>query len=275
MSVAAIAQQLKQTDKLMDLAVRGGSAYQGIAKQPKPAELSDGDFAQRIGDEQNQARPAYEYLETAAYNVIATDDNPRVRMAHIEKFMPAFPGSRFEEQVMQLGVYTLSQMNELTRLAAFADKAVAANPNSASTYVLLANAFAESPNLAHTDKAEAYAHKAIELAKRNGDPAAAKQQKLWAGMAHSALGFALLRQEKTVPGIAELKTASEMVKEDTDAYSTVLYRLGFAYAKTNKLAEAKAVLTEAVQVKGPAQELSRELLTKVEAAAKRKGTAGR
>ena len=46
----------------------------------------------------------------------------------------------------------------------------------------------------------------------------------------------------------------------------MLYRLGFAYAKLNRLNEAREVLSEAVQVQGPFQQPSRDLLAKVNSA---------
>ena len=53
------------------------------------------------------------------------------------------------------------------------------------------------------------------------------------------------------------------MKDDKNSYSSTLYYLGFAYAKLGRLPEAKAVLNEAVTVEGPAQDLSRKLLVKV------------
>jgi Flp pilus assembly protein TadD len=44
-----------------------------------------------------------------------------------------------------------------------------------------------------------------------------------------------------------------------------LYRLGYAYAKLNRSAEARDVLNEAVKIDGPLQQPSRELLGKVSA----------
>jgi hypothetical protein len=47
-----------------------------------------------------------------------------------------------------------------------------------------------------------------------------------------------------------------------------MYRLGFAYAKTGKLPEAKAALTEVAGKSGPYQQPAKDLLAKVDAAAK-------
>jgi hypothetical protein len=44
------------------------------------------------------------------------------------------------------------------------------------------------------------------------------------------------------------------------------YRLGFAYAKLNRVSEARDVLTEVVKIQGPVQQPAQDLLTKVNAA---------
>jgi hypothetical protein len=62
-------------------------------------------------------------------------------MKYIEAFTPAFPSSRFEEPVTQYAMYTLGQLNDSARLLAYGEKALAANPNSMPTMLLLANAY--------------------------------------------------------------------------------------------------------------------------------------
>jgi tetratricopeptide (TPR) repeat protein len=105
----------------------------------------------------------------------------------------------------------------------------------------------------------------IELAKADA-PDADKSRKVSGGVAHSILGWAYVRQEKTPTAIVELKSAATLLKGQDDAsYATALYRLGYAYGKTNKVADARAVLEEAVKIPGPLQGPSRDLLAKVNA----------
>ncbi|MFB3815723.1 MAG: tetratricopeptide repeat protein [Terriglobales bacterium] len=253
--VAGIAQQLKRNDVVMASAVQGGQAFNAAVK----SGTSQLDV--------EAAQPSYDYLEAAALSAIQLEQDPKTRMVYIEQYVTAFPNSKYQDQVNQYTIITLQQLNDPQRLAQFAKKVVAANP-SASTYVLLASVFAESSDPADALQAEHYSERALELSKTLADP---KKQRLTAGLAHSALGYALLKRDRTAAAIAELKLASGVLKEDANAYSTVLYRLGFAYAKANQLAEAKVTLTEAATVSGPFQGPSKELLAKVETAlAKRK-----
>jgi tetratricopeptide (TPR) repeat protein len=261
-----IAQQMKDGGKVMDYAVKGGQAYDSIAKQPKLPEVSDQDFATAVADAKQENRNSYEFLEVAAYNSIADEKNAKTRMAYIERFTPAFPGSRFQEPVMQYAMMTLSELNDSARMYSYGEKALAANPNSMATLRLLAGAYVEDSKSASVAKAVTYSQKVIELAKADA-PDADRSRKLSAGVAHSTLGYAYMKQDKTAAAIPELKVASALLKgQDEATYSTVLYRLGYGYAKLNKLSEAREVLSEASNTPGPAQQLSRDLLAKVNTA---------
>jgi hypothetical protein len=218
-----------------------------------------------VRQEQDQVRQAYEYLEATGLNALVGEQDAKKRIGYIERYIAAFPGSRFQDQATQLAIYTLGQLNDPARLASFTDKALAANPNSVGLLVVLADAFAESTDAANLARAEKYARQALDLARGKTATAENKLQ-LYSGLAHSALGYSLLKQEKTVPAIAELKTATtELKSTGGDGYSGALYRLSFAYAKTGKLPDAKVTLTELVGIQGPYQPLARDLLTKVDA----------
>ena len=111
-----------------------------------------------------------------------------------------------------------------------------------------------------------YAQEALEVAKADA-PDADKARKLSAGVAHSTIGYAYMKQDKTTAAIPELKSAAALLKgQDEQQYAVVLYRLGFAYAKLNKTTEARDVLSEGAKIEGPLQGMTQELLAKVNAA---------
>src|SRR5271157_1298187 len=119
-----------------------------IASQPKPADVSDVEWASRVSEEQNSSKAGYEFLEGAAYGAIAGEQDPGKRMTDIEKFTPAFPKSQHELQVSQLALYSLQQLNQPQRVEAYGEKTLAANPDSVPTLLMLANAYAEDPKQA-------------------------------------------------------------------------------------------------------------------------------
>src|ERR1700689_439708 len=267
-SQASIAQQAKDNAKLMDYASKGGEVCHPIANHPKPPDMTDEAFKQQVADHKSAAKNSCNFLESAAFNVIAGEDNARNRMADIEKFSAAFPDSVFQDQVSSYAMYTLGpgQLNDQARLFAYGEKTLAANPNSLPALLLLAGTYVDDSKPGSLAKAISYSQKAITVAKAD-EPDADKSRKLSAGIAHSTLGYAYMKQDKTAAAIPELKSAVVLLKgQDDQQYSIALYRLGFAYAKLSKVNEAREVLTEAVKISGPVQAMSQDLLAKVNAA---------
>jgi tetratricopeptide (TPR) repeat protein len=157
-------------------------------------------------------------------------------------------------------------LNDQARLLAFGEKTLASNPNSLPALLLLAGSYVDDSKPGSVAKAVTYAQRAIVVAKAD-DPDADKQRKISAGAAHSIVGYAEIKQDKTPASIPELKSAVVLLKgQDDQQYAIALYRLGFAYAKLNKVSDARDVLTEAVKIAGPVQSMSQDLLGKVNAA---------
>ena len=265
-SQTSIAQQMKNNDKVMEYAVRGGEAYNSISKEPKPEGMSDQEFASRVEQEKSSGKSSYEFLEAAAYNAVVETNDAKTRMAYIERFTPAFPNSRFEDGVASYAMVALQDLHDMSRLVAYGEKALAANPNSLPTLILMANAYSDDPKPGSVGKAITYAEKAIAVAKADA-PDADRSRKLSAGVAHSTLGYAYMKEDKTAAAVPELKAACGLLKgQDDQSYALAAYRLGFAYGKLNKIAEAREILNDAVKIPGPVQKPTEELLSKVNAA---------
>jgi tetratricopeptide (TPR) repeat protein len=267
-SQASIAQQAKDNAKLISYAAKGGAVCTSIAKQPKPEGVSADDFARQVDEEKSAAKNSCDFLESAGFNVIASENDAKSRMTEIESFSAAFPDSKFQNDVASYAMYTLGpgQLNDQARLFAYGEKTLAANPNSLPALLLLAGSYVDDPKPGSLGKAVTYSQKAIAVAKAD-EPDADKSRKLSGGIAHSVLGYAYIKQDKTAAAIPELKSAVALLKgQDDQQYSIALYRLGFAYAKLSKVTEARDVLTEAVKIPGPVQAMSQDLLTKVNAA---------
>jgi hypothetical protein len=262
-SQVTLAQQTKDNARVFKYAEQGGETYNSIEKQPKPADLSDADFAEAIASDKDANKSAYGFFEASAVNAIATQPDANIRMDYIEKFSTAFPNSKMQDQVGSLAMLSLSQLNDTQRLTAYAEKALAANPDNLPALLLLANAYADSPE---PGKAVPYAQRAIAAAKAD-DPAADRSRKVSAGVAHSILGQVYTKQQKAPAAIAELKSATSLLKgQDEQQYARAAYYLGFNYAKIGRLTEARAVLTELASTPSSVQQLAKDLLAKVNAA---------
>ncbi len=267
-SQASIAQLAKDNARLMQYAVKGGAVCNSIEKQTRPESVTAEDFQKQIADDKAAAANSCNFLEAAGFNVIASETDAKTRMTDIEAYSEAFPDSKFQSQVSSYAMYTLGpgQLNDQGRLFAYGEKVLAANPNSLPALLLLAGATVDDPKPGSVAKAVTYSQKAIEVAKAD-QPDADKPRKLSAGVAHSILGYAYIKENKTAASVPELKSAVELLRgEDEQQYSIALYRLGFAYAKLSKLTEAREVLTEDAKIQGPVQAMSQDLLAKVNAA---------
>ena len=267
-SQASLAQQAKNNSKLMDYAAKGGEVCHSIGKQPKPEGLSDEDFARQVNEEKSANQNNCDFLETSGFNAIASENDPKARMAEIEKFTAGFPDTKFGDQVSNYAMYTLGpgQLNDQARLMSFGEKTLATNPNSLPALLLLAGAYGDDNKAGSSSKAISYAQKLIEVAKPDAADAD-KSRKVSAGVAHNVIGYAYLKQEKTAGAIPELKSAAALLKgQDEQQYARALYGIGFAYGKLNKLTEAREVLTEAVKIQSPWQAMSQDLLAKVNTA---------
>lgn len=259
MSQTSIAQTMKDNGKVVDYAVQGAGVYNSIAKQPRPADISDASWSSKITTEQNAAQTAYDFLETSAYNAIVSEQEPNKRMAEIEKFTPAFAKSKFEAQISQLALYSLRQLNQPQRLVAYGEKALAAEPDSLPTLLMMADAFVGDPKEAA--KAATYANKVLAIV---GNPESGdKEKKSYAGLAHMTLGRAELNQEKLLPAIADLKSAVALLQADPADQQQALFYLGYAYAKQNHRADAVATLQKAAAIEGPYQGPANEMLAKI------------
>jgi tetratricopeptide (TPR) repeat protein len=256
-----LAQQAKNYAKVVDYSTRGAVVINNIPKMPKPESTDETSWAGNLAREKEQAQPIYDYLATAAYNAMAAETDPKKRMTEIERFSEAFKESKLSENVSSLAVATLQEMNDMPKLLAYGEKALAGDPNNISLLTLMANALVEDPK-GDLARADAYARKAIELAKADQKMTEANRL-ITQGFAHEILGYALLKQDKTIPAIAELKTASSMLVSDPMKYSLTLYRLGYAYGKANQVANAKQVLGEAAAIEGPFKVPAKELLAKL------------
>jgi tetratricopeptide (TPR) repeat protein len=265
-SQASIAQQLKNNTKLLDYSVRGGEVYNSIGKGAKPEGVSDQDYANQSEQQKTSAKSSYDFFEAAAFNVIVDETNAKTRMSDIERFTPAFPDSRFDEPIASYAMMSLSELKDTSRVVSYGEKALAANPNNLPALLLLASTYVDDPKPGSVAKAAGFAQRAITAAKADA-PDADRTRKLSGGVAHSTLGYAYMKQDKTTAAIPELKSAAGLLKGvDDQQYAVALYRLGYAYAKLSHNTEAREVLVEAAKIPGPVQPLSQDLLAKVNAA---------
>jgi tetratricopeptide (TPR) repeat protein len=263
-SQVGIAQQMHDNARVFKYAIKGGGIYDSIGQQTKPADVSDENFRTSIDTEKQNNKGAYEFFQNSAFSVITSETDAKTRMGYIEQFTATFPQSGLDDQLTSYAMMSLAEMQDNKRLIAYAEKAIATNPDNMAALLMLANTYVQSPETAA--KAIPYAQKVIVLAKAD-QPSASKSSKVSAGVSHCVVGRAYALQARTLPSIAELKTATSLLKgEDEQQYAIAAYYLGWDYAKLKRLTEARAILTESAAVPGPMQAPTKDLLSKVNSA---------
>ncbi len=143
-SQVTIAQGLKDNARIFKYSLQGGDAFDSIEKQPKPADVSDEQFASNVASEQEANKGSYDFFEGAAFGAIAAETDAKTRMDYIERFTPVFPKSKFDEQLASYAMLSLSELKDTHRLLTYAEKALAANPNNLPALLLLANTYVDS-----------------------------------------------------------------------------------------------------------------------------------
>jgi tetratricopeptide (TPR) repeat protein len=262
LTLASIAAQSKDNERAIRYATRGGEVYNHPGT--KPAGMTDERFAAEIAGERQDNVPTYEGLQDVAYSVVVNEANPKKRLDLIQRFNGAFPDTKYQDQISEFAILTLSNLNDTETAIAYGEAVLQQNPNNLPTLVMLANTYIESPKNDNLSKGMEYAQRAIGLAKAD-EATADPQRKLSGGLAHGELGYALMRQGKTAAAIPELQRAAPLVKGNATASSAVLYRLGNAYSLLRRYDEAKEILREAADIAGPFQQQSKDLLSKLNA----------
>ena len=270
LTLTTAAQQAKNEEKIVQYACLGGKAINGIKKMPKPEGATDEAWAASLEEQKQQAQQSYQILDGAAYSAIADEPDAKKRVHFAEQYDAAFPDGQYGEAVHQFVITSLLQTRDFAGLAKYGEKALAANPNNVSTLALLGYALVEDgdPKNPYLTKAMEYARKAVDL----GTPQATadnRPTRLSVGLAHEALGYGLMKQEKTAASIPEFKSASELLKDDPGSQEVVLFRMGYAYAKLKRSADARETLNQVVAMKGPMAQAAKDVLAKMGASGKK------
>ncbi len=267
-SQAMASQQAKDNAKMVKYAVMAGKAINGIKKAPKPENTSDADWAATLEAQRQNVQQQYETFDNVAYAGVANEQDPKKVIALASEYTGGFPDGKYADNVAQLAITSLLQARDFAGVAKFGETALQGNPNNVSTLGLLSYALAEDPNprSPYLAKAMEHARKAIDLGKAG--PESERALRLSVGLAYSALGYCLMKQEKTAAAIPEFKSAGSLLKDEPGSYEVVLFREGFAYAKLKKSAEARELLNEVIAMKGPYQNEAKKVLTQMSAGGK-------
>ncbi|HUC42109.1 MAG TPA: hypothetical protein VL913_00040 [Candidatus Micrarchaeaceae archaeon] len=229
------------------------------AQQPAQPAPSSGQQQQPAGQQssglpasQEQAAPAKpDPAEEAAYKAIfnTPDSDPDKLIQLGEPFVAKYPSGKYTSEVYGRLVSAYLGKNELDKMYAAGDKALALNPDNINALVVIGWVIPHyyDPNDMDADhkldKAEGYLKHAITLFGTMQKPAAmtdeqyAKAKNNGLAQAHSGLGLVYFRRGDSADSITELEEAEKL---STSPDPTDYYILGLDYSQQKKFQEAVA-----------------------------------
>jgi len=231
----------KAADSAFDVIIQAPDAIKAESKPNKPPSVSDADWQKALEENAAQAKDELAYVVYAFLQLIPRVKDPNKRIERLDSFTKTFPEDA-EKNAAQINFdyFIASKMaNKPDKAVEYGEKTIAADPNNLLVHNLLAYDYAISRT--NTDKAAAYAKKAIELAPQMKKPEGVsdaqfkQEQDNQLGMAHLSLGYITFtravaaKSKKLGPAIDELKTAADLLAANPELQGQALYYLGYAY----------------------------------------------
>ncbi|HEV2221941.1 MAG TPA: hypothetical protein VGR84_02970 [Candidatus Acidoferrales bacterium] len=231
------------------------------------AGTSAADWEQAKAEKLKAADPDVQYVEYAFYGGAVKAPDPATRAQMLDHFVTAFPDSPYTKNAEIGTVLAYQAAKENAKMLDAAQKALKDDPNNTTVLVLVADYWSDRNQ--QLTIAEADAKKALaalpSATKPEGltDAQWQQQASMQKGLALSALGEVYVNQGKNAAAIQSFQQAAPLLKADNFSYGRNLYRWGFTLAKMKRIAEARRILTQAVNVDSPYRSLARQTLEKI------------
>jgi tetratricopeptide (TPR) repeat protein len=215
----------------------------------------------------SEAQPDIEYVERTLLNAAYQAKDPAARATLFTRYAATFPDSPYTMLAREQTAFAYQQAQNASKMVETAQGILATDPNNVAMLVMLADYWSDSGQ--QLDKAAADAQKALDLlatAKKPDnvtDEQWQRQVSIQKGLAYSSLGEVYVNKTQNPQAVDAFKQASPLLKSDNFSYARNLYRLGFTLAKMQKIAEARAALTECISLNTPYKARAQETLDKI------------
>ena len=249
------------------LQAQSSSGSSGQQQQSPPPSLKPQDQTKPVAQQEQKpaAQAPVDPEEEKVYKafVDAKPDAFDQQIQAGEQYLQKYPNGAHAEQVYSRLANAYYQKQQLDKMFAAGDKALAINPNDVSVLVLVGWVIPHSydPNDPEADrrlaKAEAYEKKALEelatMAKPEGvtDEQFAKAKQGSTAQAHSGLGLVYFRQQQFDKAATEMQ---EAVKLDPTPDSVDLYILGLSLNQLKHYPEAADAFQKCAATPGAVQD---------------------
>jgi tetratricopeptide (TPR) repeat protein len=230
-----LAAEKNDPDKMFTYGAKADDIVARFKARPAPAGVSPQEWAARQKEALNDVKDNINYIQITLYQLASQQPGGSRKAALLERYATGLPDS----------------------------------PYAANVLILLADDASERG--VNLDKAEEYAHRAINLLAKANKPEGltdeqwAQQKSLQQGVAWSSIGQARLHLKQDAQAVEALKSAAPLLKADNSSYARNQYRLGFAYINLKQLADARAAFSDAASVDSPYKGPAREKLASIPA----------
>jgi tetratricopeptide (TPR) repeat protein len=265
--LARAAQEQGDLAKEFAYGERVGAILARVAAEPAPAGTAAADWESEKANALAKVRSDVEYTEQLLYFTAANLQAPNQKAAMLERFVVAFPDSRYASNAELMAAGTYRQAGEATKMLDFAHRRLAQNPNDIAMHLVLADYL--SQNGKNLREAEASAKKALDLLAAAKKPEAAadadwqKEISVEKGLAYSALGQVYVTEGRNAAAVEAFTQATPLLESNAVNYARNQYRLGFTLAKMRRFAEARKALGQAASLDTPYKRLALDELSKL------------
>lgn len=228
-----------------------------MAAAPKPA---DAEQAESWKAEVDYAKQVDTYTEYALFAAAVESRDPKTTIEFGEMLQERNPAGDYTTKVRQPLFVAYRQSGATDKAVALAEKVVATDPSNEDMLLVVADNYLQ--NKKEPEKVHAYSAKVVEVMGTKPKPEGVSdadwtaRKNLVIGLAHYISGKLYYNESKFSPADQELRAALPLVESNATMKPEVLYLLGFADFKLEKIQEAFNYYRDCAAIKSPFQPLA-------------------
>lgn len=248
------AEAKKDPTLILKWAAATSSTARKIAEKPKPA--GDDEAANWKADV-DYAKQTDAYSEYALYRAAAEASDPKVTIALAEALQQQNPKSEYAAKAADPLFLAYRQTGANDKALALAESTLAADQTNTDMLLMVADNYQQ--NKKEPEKVHAYTAKVVEIMAQTPKPEGtsdadwAARKGMVTGLAHYMSGKLYYNDSDFAKADQELRVALPLMESNPNVKPEVLYLLGFANYKLNKLPDAAGYFKDCAAIKSPFQ----------------------
>jgi tetratricopeptide (TPR) repeat protein len=260
------AESKKDAELIRKYAVIASTNARKLAARPKPA---DADQVEDWKSEVDYAKQVDTYTEYALYAAALQSRDPKLTIELGEMLEQRNPSSEYTAKVREPLFVAYQQSGAADKALALAEKAIAAGQPNEDMLLVAADHYLQAKQ--EPEKVHAYSAKVVELMNAKQKPQGVSdadwsaRKNIVTGLAHFMDGKLYYNEGKFAQADHELRAALPDVQSNAVLKPEVLYLLGFANYKLEKIQDAANFYRECSGMKSQFQALAAKNLQGIKA----------